>query len=348
MPVSPRHASVASTAPSAQSFEQRIICLCLLVFCFLRGPPTRSAPVGRLRLLIEAESLLNDGTAVAFVTVLSVLAGGQETALSITGALLVTIAGGVLIGGVVALGFMLLAGRTADYLVEITLTMLAAYGSFFVAEHYQCSGVLAALTADLVVGNYRPSGAISEAGRDALETFWEYVTFIANSLIFILIGAQEAEQHFRHLGWPVLLVHKSVRKLDSAKVAAVVEWREFAATIGRRGRWQQWNGWAGRASRRCFWGFWSRQCSRGCCPLSGMVTWQRSSCMSTHRIGGIRLCVLEILQGRGRGLCVFGLVDIFELPADRFAVSIPARTVGLGHSHVTHAMTEVVIMISQD
>jgi monovalent cation:H+ antiporter, CPA1 family len=162
--------------------------------------------VGRLRLLIEAESLLNDGTAaVAFVTVLGVLTGGQETVLSITGTLLVTIVGGVLIGGIVALGFMLLAGRTADYLVEITFTTLAAYGSFFVAEHYHCSGVLAALTAGLVVGNYRPSGALSDAGRHALETFWEYLAFIANSLIFILIGAQEAEQHFRHLGWPVLV-----------------------------------------------------------------------------------------------------------------------------------------------
>src|SRR6202521_5868249 len=70
---------------------------------------------GRLRLLIEAESLLNDGTAaVAFVAVLGLLAGGQATVLSITGALLVTIIGGVLTGGVVALGFMLLAGRTAD------------------------------------------------------------------------------------------------------------------------------------------------------------------------------------------------------------------------------------------
>jgi NhaP-type Na+/H+ or K+/H+ antiporter len=80
--------------------------------------------LGRLRLLIEAESLMNDGTAaVAFVAVLSVLAGGQETVLSITGTLLVTIVGGVLIGGVVALGFMLLAGRTAN------LTAASAFGS---------------------------------------------------------------------------------------------------------------------------------------------------------------------------------------------------------------------------
>lgn len=159
---------------------------------------------GRLRLLIESESLLNDGTAaVAFVAVLSILAGERHDVLSVTGTLLMTIGGGVFFGAVVGFGFMLLAGRTTDYLVEITLTTLAAYGSFFVAEHYHCSGVIAALTAGLVVGNYRPSGSISDAGRHALETFWEYVAFLVNSLIFILIGAQEAQQHFTAMWFPV-------------------------------------------------------------------------------------------------------------------------------------------------
>ena len=161
---------------------------------------------GRLRMLIESESLLNDGTAaVAFVAVLGVLAGGHETVLSITGALFVTIIGGVLIGGIIAYLFMLLAGRTPDYLVEITFTTLVAYGSFFVAEHFRCSGVLAALTAGLVVGNFRSSGSISAVGRHALGPFWEYVAFVANSLIFLLIGTQEAQQHFRGLWVPVLL-----------------------------------------------------------------------------------------------------------------------------------------------
>jgi len=124
---------------------------------------------------------------------------------SISGALFVTIIGGVLIGGTIAYLFMLLAGRTPDYLVEITFTTLVAYGSFFVAEHYHCSGVLAALTAGLVVGNFRSSGSISAAGRHALGPFWEYVAFVANSLIFLLIGAQEAQQHFKGLWAPVLV-----------------------------------------------------------------------------------------------------------------------------------------------
>lgn len=161
---------------------------------------------GRLRLLIESESLLNDGTAaVAFVAVLGMLAGERHDVLSVAGTLVLTIGGGAFFGAVVGFGFMLLAGRTTDYLVEITLTTLAAYGSFFVAEHYHCSGVISALTAGLVVGNYRPGGLISDSGRHALETFWEYVAFVVNSLIFILIGAQEAQQHFTAMWLPVLV-----------------------------------------------------------------------------------------------------------------------------------------------
>ena len=167
---------------------------------------TEAGVRGRLRLLIEAESLLNDGTAaVAFVVALGVLAGEHQDFASITGTLLLMIVGGALIGGVVASGFMLLAGRTPDYLVEITFTTLAAYGSFFVAEHFHCSGVLAALTAGLVVGNFRSSPLMTETGRNVLEPYWVYVAFIANSLIFLLIGAQEAQQHFGNLWLPVLV-----------------------------------------------------------------------------------------------------------------------------------------------
>ncbi|GAC1676086.1 MAG: cation:proton antiporter [Steroidobacteraceae bacterium] len=161
---------------------------------------------GRLRLLIEAESLLNDGTAaVAFIAVLGVLAGAPLEFVPVASTLLLMIVGGALVGAVVATGFMLLAGRTPDYLVEITFTTLAAYGSFFVAEHFNMSGVLAALTAGLIVGNFRSSTSLTGAGRHALEPFWEYVAFIANSMIFILIGAQEAQQHFQDLWLPVVV-----------------------------------------------------------------------------------------------------------------------------------------------
>jgi CPA1 family monovalent cation:H+ antiporter len=58
----------------------------------------------------------------------------------------------------------MLAGRTEDYLVEITLTTIAAYGSFLLADHLAMSGVLASLTAGLLVGNVGWNGAISPGG----------------------------------------------------------------------------------------------------------------------------------------------------------------------------------------
>jgi CPA1 family monovalent cation:H+ antiporter len=161
---------------------------------------------GRLRLLVESESLLNDGTAaVAFVTALGLLAGEEHGIVSVIGTLLLTIGGGALVGAGVGFGFMYIAGRTSDYLVKITFTALAAYGSFFVAEHFRLSGVLAAMTAGLVAGNYKPRESTAESGRHALESFWEFIAFIANSLIFILIGVQEAKQHFDGL-WMAVVV----------------------------------------------------------------------------------------------------------------------------------------------
>ena len=161
---------------------------------------------GRLRLLIEAESLLNDGTAaIAFVAVLGILTVGHQNSMAIAGTLLLSIMGGTMVGALVGFCLMFLAGRTPDYLVEITFTMLAAYGSFFAAEHFHFSGVIATLAAGLVVGNYKSSGSITQAGRHALGPFWEFAAFIANSLIFLLIGAQEAQQHFTGIWLPLLV-----------------------------------------------------------------------------------------------------------------------------------------------
>ncbi len=172
---------------------------------------------GRVRLLIESESLLNDATAaVAFVSALALLTGAAANPGAIAMSLLLAVGGGIVAGVLAGWAFLLLAGRTDDHLVEFTLSTLSAYGAFFLAEHFHCSGVLAALGAGLVVGNRAPrvdSGAASAAGASAedgtardgsLEIFWEYVAFLANSLIFLLIGAQLAQQHFAALWAPIL------------------------------------------------------------------------------------------------------------------------------------------------
>jgi CPA1 family monovalent cation:H+ antiporter len=160
---------------------------------------------GRLRLLVEAESLFNDGTAaVAFGVVVAFASGERLTSLGIAAMLLKTIGGGVLCGAAVALGALLLAGRTGDHLVEITFTTVAAYGSFLIAEHFGLSGVLATITAGLIMGNVKSFCSISERRREAVQTSWEYAPFVANSLIFLLIGMQ-ARQNFGAIWIPAVL-----------------------------------------------------------------------------------------------------------------------------------------------
>lgn len=161
---------------------------------------------GRLRLLVEAESLFNDSTAaVAFVIALAFATGGQVTLSGTILTLITMVFGGILCGALVAGGVLLLAGRTDDHLIEITLTTIAAYGSFLLAEHFHLSGVLASLTAGILTGNIGSLGSISDKGREAVESFWEYVAFVVNSLIFILIGIREAHQDFISLLLPILI-----------------------------------------------------------------------------------------------------------------------------------------------
>jgi CPA1 family monovalent cation:H+ antiporter len=161
---------------------------------------------GRLLVLIEAESLFNDGTAaVAFGIVVALASGQLLTSLAITAMLLKTIVGGVLCGVVVALGALLLAGRTDDHLVEITFTTVAAYGSFLLADLFGLSGVLATITAGLVMGNFKLFNAISGQGEEAVLAFWDYAAFIANSLVFLLIGMHEARQNFAAIWLPAVI-----------------------------------------------------------------------------------------------------------------------------------------------
>ena len=160
---------------------------------------------GRLRLLVEAESLLNDGTAAAgFGIVVALAAGSALTAYGITKALIVTIGGGVLFGGVTAGVVLVLARGTSDHLVEIVFTTFAAYASFLLAEHFHCSGILASLTAGLIVGNVGPLGAISPKGREAIAAYWEFLGFLSNALIFMSIGIYLSRQNFAGTLVPII------------------------------------------------------------------------------------------------------------------------------------------------
>jgi CPA1 family monovalent cation:H+ antiporter len=78
--------------------------------------------------------------------------------------------------------------RIEDPMVEITLTTVAAYGSFVVAEQFHFSGVIATVVAGVLCGNYGARTGMSPSTRIAVVSFWEYLAFALNSIVFLLIG----------------------------------------------------------------------------------------------------------------------------------------------------------------
>lgn len=159
----------------------------------------------RLGLLVEGESLLNDGTAVVFFTlVLAYVSGAGVTALGMARDFVVTVGAGAVVGAAVGLAASTVIRWIDDAMLEITVTTLAAFGSFLVAEELHVSGVIATVAAGLLCGNYGARTGMSPGTRVAVEVFWEYVAFALNSLVFLLIGF-EVRLGALAAAWPAIL-----------------------------------------------------------------------------------------------------------------------------------------------
>ena len=185
----------------------------------------------RVSMVVESESLLNDGVAAVAFALLSAIATGASPGASIIPSFAWTLGGGMVIGLAVSAATLVIVGRTDDPLVEITLTTIAAYSSFLLAEHLRASGIIGALTAGLLVGNLGWSRFLSEPGRDRVRGAWEYFAFLANSLVFILIGMNVASQPSRDLGWGaamaiiLVLAGRSLSVYPLAALFGASRWR---------------------------------------------------------------------------------------------------------------------------
>lgn len=143
----------------------------------------------KLATLIEGESLMNDGTAIVFFMVfLASITGGASDTHAVLEFLRVAL-GGVLVG--VVIGWLVVTWLKRvfnDALFEITMVISAAYLAFFAAEHFfHVSGVLALVSYGIMmagVGRTR----ISPQVEHFLHEFWDLASFIANTLIFIIVG----------------------------------------------------------------------------------------------------------------------------------------------------------------
>ena len=160
----------------------------------------------RLSLIMEGESLLNDGTAVVLFGILfGAIAAEKLTVPKGIEQYFLAVAGGAVLGS--ALGYLAsrITGTVDDPQIEITLTTILAYGSYLLAFHLHLSGVIATASAGLMLGNFGAKRGMSAGTRTAMQSFWEYISFVMNSLVFLLIGL---EIHVRELlqNWASVLL----------------------------------------------------------------------------------------------------------------------------------------------
>lgn len=178
----------------------------------------------KLRTLIESESLLNDGTAIViFMVLLLGLTGAGNDGSPILEFVRVVF-GGILVG--VIIGFVIINWIKKvfnDALFEITVIIGAAYLTFYVAENFfHVSGVLGLVTLGLLIGGIGRTRISPEVGH-FLHEFWELAAFIANTLIFIIVGVVIAKQTVFTINdfWILLIVYVGIHIIRAIVIGAL-------------------------------------------------------------------------------------------------------------------------------
>lgn len=186
----------------------------------------------RLAVLVEGESLFNDGTAVVlFQILLAAVVTGEWDAVSGVGLFLKVALGGAAIG--LGMGYVVsrVTQRVDDPQVEITLTTILAYGSFLIAEHFHLSGVIAVVAAGLMIGNFGAQVGMSSRTRVAVWSFWEYVGFVINSLVFLLIGIEVHVVSLLEYWQPIML---AIAAVLAGRALSVYPLAPLAGMLGER------------------------------------------------------------------------------------------------------------------
>ncbi len=146
----------------------------------------------RLTMLLEGESLFNDGASVvAFGVLVELALDPQPFQLSTTILRFVMVTGiGLGLGGVIGICVAFLTQRYELNWVEQTLTLATAYGTYLLVEELGGSGVIGVVTAGLVIGNFSVQTGTELVKRSTMIEFWEFAVFFVNSILFLLLGDQ--------------------------------------------------------------------------------------------------------------------------------------------------------------
>jgi Na+/H+ antiporter len=158
----------------------------IAVFRRLGGPE-------RVRLLVEGESMINDGTALVLYRIAVGVATGGAFALGDAALEFIAVAaGGILVGLLVGVFSIVVIRRQTDTSLVVILTLLTAYGAYIGAEEVHVSGILAAVVAGLY-GGYRGPRALDADTRLSAVAFWNVLIFGLEMTLFVLLGVQLPE-----------------------------------------------------------------------------------------------------------------------------------------------------------
>jgi CPA1 family monovalent cation:H+ antiporter len=142
----------------------------------------------RLATVVEAESLLNDGTAIV-VFAIALEALGTPVSLPEGGArFLVVVMASSLIGAAIGALAAQVIARVHDHLIELAISVLTAYGTYLVADEIHLSGIIATVVAGVVLGSYGRRLGLSSHTLEALDTVWEFIAFLLTAFVFLLVG----------------------------------------------------------------------------------------------------------------------------------------------------------------
>ena len=158
----------------------------------------------RIATIAEGESLINDGMAITFYTaVLAFTVTGEFHPDEIVNLVGLEVGGGIAIGVILVLVASRLTSRIDDHMIEMTLSTALAYGSYLAAHSVGASGPLACVAAGLIHGTYGRRVGMSEPTGKRLDDLWEYLGYLANGFVFLLVGfTVNLGNLWDHL-WPV-------------------------------------------------------------------------------------------------------------------------------------------------
>jgi len=174
----------------------------------------------RLRTVIEGESLFNDGVGVTvFEVTLQLLLPSLGLAslsaafkgvslLNLDIEILWLLLGGPLVGTLFGWLVAQLLRLADDHLFEIMVTFSAAYASYLLGTLLHTSGLLSVVCAGLVIGSYGRKRHMSQETEQAASGVWEFIGYLANSLLFLMLGIQIGSVTLLHnlagIGWAFL------------------------------------------------------------------------------------------------------------------------------------------------